>query len=206
MKLYDFPLSGHAHRARAMLKILGLDFESKMMDLANGEHKEPEFLAINPLGQVPALTDGDVVLRDSTDILTYLALKYDESRKWLPTDPAVAAEVQAWLSVSVHEVFDGPCVARVIKLFNFDADLETAIKKSHAVFKHLFEPHLEKNDWLAGNTPTIADIANYSYIARVNEGDVSLDNYPNIRAWLARVEGIEGFEPMPHASDFFKGQ
>jgi glutathione S-transferase len=202
MKLYNFPLSGHAHRARAMLKLLGLDFETKNMDLMNGEHKEPAFLAINPLGQVPVLADGDVVLRDSTAILTYLALKYDKSRTWLPADPAVAAEVQAWLSVSVHEVFNGPCVARITKLFGFDGDLDKAIEKSHAVFKHLFEPHLAKQDWLVGHTPTIADIANYSYIARVSEGDVSLDNYPNIRAWIERIEGIQGFEPMPHAADF----
>ena len=202
MKLYDFPLSGHAHRARAMLSLLSVDADIHVMDLANGEHKTPEFLKINPLGQVPTLTDGEVNLRDSTAILTYLALKYDQSRTWLPTDPALAAEVQSWLSVSVHEVFDGPCVTRLIKLFNYDSDHAKAVEKSHAVFTQLFEPHLAKQDWLVGDAPTIADIANYSYIARVNEGEVSLDNYPNIRAWLERVEGIEGFEPMPHASDF----
>jgi glutathione S-transferase len=203
MKLYDFPLSGHAHRARAMLSILSIDAERHIMDLANGEHKSPAFLAINPLGQVPTLVDGDVELRDSTAILTYLALRYDESRTWLPEDPAIAAEIQAWLSVSVHELFNGPCVSRLIKLFNYDADPLKAVEKAHTIFEHLFEPHLTKQNWLVGDSPTIADIANYSYIARVHEGDVSLDGYPNIVAWLKRVESIEGFEPMPHASDFF---
>ncbi len=202
MKLYDFPLSGHSHRVRAMLGLLSIDYEKYVVDLPNGEHKTPEFMAINPLGQVPALTDGDSNLRDSTAILTYLALKYDEARQWLPADPVLAAEVQSWLSASVHEVFDGPCVARLIKLFNYDSDLEQAIQKSHTVFSQLFEPHLAKHQWLVGDSPTIADIANYSYIARVNEGDVSLDKYPFINAWLKRIEALEGFEPMPNASDF----
>ncbi|MBO1254488.1 glutathione S-transferase family protein [Alteromonas sp. 5E99-2] len=201
MKLYDFPLSGHAHRARAMLSLLNVDYDHHVMDLANGEHKTPEFLAINPLGQVPTLTDGDVVLRDSTAILTYLALKYDDKRQWLPEDPALAALVQSWLSVSVHEVFDGPCVSRLIKLFGYQADHAQAVEKAHTVFTTLFEPHFENNEWLVGNAPTIADIANYSYIARVNEGEVSLENYPNIRAWLVRVESLDGFEQMPHAAD-----
>lgn len=202
MKLYNFPLSGHAHRVRAMLSLLDLDVEIKDMDLANGEHKKADFLTLNPLGQVPVLTDDDLVVRDSTAILTYLALKYDDSRTWLPKDPALAAQVQTWLSASVHEVFQGPCVARLIKLFNYNSDLDSAIQKSHQVFTELFEPHLTKHQWLVGDSPTIADIANYSYIARVDEGDVSLDEYPNINAWLRRVENLDGFEAMPIAAEF----
>ena len=104
IKLYDHPLSGHAHRARAMLKLLGLEYESVVVDLANNAHKSPEFLALNAFGQVPVLVDGDVVIRDSAAILTYLASKYDTSGYWLPKDPALAAEVAAWLTTSTKEI------------------------------------------------------------------------------------------------------
>jgi len=49
---------------------------------------------------------------------------------------------------------------------------------------------------LVGNNPTIADVANYAYVAHAPEGDVSLDNYPNVRAWLGRIAALPGFVPM----------
>jgi len=150
---------------------------------------------------VPALTDGDVVLRDSTAILVYLARKYDKSNMWLPTDPAEHADVQQWLSTSVNEIKNGPFVLRAINLFGMQADREAIVAKTQSLFADLFEPHLTDNDWLVGSRPTIADIACYSYIARVTEGDFSLEPYPNLRAWLKRTESIEGFTPMMHAGE-----
>jgi len=59
------------------------------------------------------------------------------------------------------------------------------------------EHGLEGRDWLVGDRPTIADVANYSYTAHAPEGNVSLDPYPNVRAWLARFEALPGFQAMP---------
>lgn len=75
MKLYHHPISGHAHRARLFLGLLGLEHELVEVDLANGAHKSPEFLKLNPLGQVPVLEDGDKVITDSNAIMVYLAKK-----------------------------------------------------------------------------------------------------------------------------------
>ena len=63
MKLYHFPLSGHAHRARLFFSLINADVEIIDVDLANGEHKGEAFLALNPFGQVPVLVDGDTVMR-----------------------------------------------------------------------------------------------------------------------------------------------
>jgi glutathione S-transferase len=82
MKLYHFPLSGHAHRARLFLSLLDLPHEVIDVDLANGEHKSPAFLAINPFGQVPVLEDDGVYISDSNAILVYLAKKSGRS-EWL---------------------------------------------------------------------------------------------------------------------------
>jgi len=72
IKLYDYPLSGHAHRARLFLSLLNIPYENIETDLAGGQHKSPEFLAMNPFGEVPVLVDGDAVVRDSNAILVYL--------------------------------------------------------------------------------------------------------------------------------------
>ena len=65
IRLYGFPLSGHAHRARLLLTLLGLPFEETTVDLAGGAHKRPDFLARNLFGQVPVIEDGDATIADS---------------------------------------------------------------------------------------------------------------------------------------------
>ena len=197
--LYGHPVSGNAHRVLNFLHILDLPFENTIVDLPSGEHKNADFLRLNPLGQVPVLTDNELVLRDSTAILMYLARKYDASGQWLPEDASVQAQVQQWLSIAVHEVITGPFLVRVKKLFNAPDGLVEAKQKTEKLFSDLFVPHLERNDWLVGEKPTIADIACYSYIARVTDGDFSLEPYPAIQQWLARIESIKGFAPMPTA-------
>lgn len=201
MKLYDSPISGHAHRARAFLHLLNIEFESVVLSLSTGEHRKPEFLALNPLGQVPLLVDGDIVVRDSTAILVYLALRHDPERTWLPADAVVAAQVQSWLSVSSRELWAGPSSARLVKLFGAAIDYERAVSTAAEVLGSLFEPHLANQDWLVGTHPTIADLACYSYIRVAPEGDVSLEPYPHVRAWLERLEGLPNFTPMPVAED-----
>ena len=200
--LYDHPLSGHAHRPRALLKLLGLDYKTVIVDLPAGEHKRPEFLKMSPLGQIPVLTDGnDVTLRDSTAILIYLARAYDTQNKWLPNDPALAAQVQSWLATGTKEVFDGPCAARLSKLFGAPFDHAAAVSKADVLFKTLFEPRLANHDWLVGDGPTLADISNYGYIAAAHEGGIDISQYPNTARWLKRLETLEGFEKIPKAAD-----
>lgn len=201
MKLYESPISGHAHRARAFLHLLGIEFESVVLDLRAGEHRKPEFLALNPLGQIPVLVDGETVIRDSTAILVYLALRHDADRTWLPTDPVAAAQVQSWLSVSSRELWAGPSSARLVKLFGAALDYERAVSTAGAVLGSLFEPHLANQEWLVGTHPSIADLACYSYIRVAPEGDVSLEPYPHVRAWLERLEALPEFVPMPAAAD-----
>ncbi len=196
IKLYGSPVSGNSHRVYNFLHILELPFDNKIVDFKVSEQKSDYFLAMNPLGQVPVLTDNDVVLRDSTAILTYLARQYDKSNQWLPTEPDKQAYVQQWLSVAVHEVMNGPFVIRGITLFGMSDDFATVKDKTDKLFNDLFEPHLKNNQWLVGDNPTIADIACYSYIARVTDGDYSLAPYPELSNWLSRIEAIKGFAPM----------
>lgn len=194
IQLHRMALSGHCHRVELFLSLLGLEHELVDVDLAKGEHKSPAFLAMNPFGQVPVLRDGDLVLADSNAILVYLEAKYAPGR-WLPRDPAGAAQVQRWFSAAAGPVAFGPAAARVVQLFGRSDDCTPMIARANQLLK-VMDGELAGRPWLAGREPTLADIANYSYIAHAPEGKVSLDPYPNVRAWLARVEALPGFVPM----------
>jgi glutathione S-transferase len=195
IKFYRFPLSGHSHKAELFLSLLGLPVEPIDVDLAGGEQKTPAYLAMNCFGQVPVIQDGDVTVSDSNAILVYLASRYG-SETWLPRDPAGAAQVQRWLSVAAGQVAYGPCAARLVTVFKAAFNPQEVIARAHALFV-IMEKELAARPFLVGEHATLADVANYSYIAHAPEGNVSLDAYPSIRAWLARIEALPGFVPMP---------
>lgn len=195
IKLYNFPRSGHAHRVELMLSLLQLPTELIFVDLAKGEHKQPAYLAINSFGQVPAIDDGGVVLADSNAILVYLAQKYGNGR-WLPADPVGAARVQRWLSAAAGPIAFGPAAARLVTVFGAQLNAEEAIARAHNLLT-VMDVELGQSAFLAGDEASIADVSAYSYIAHAPEGNVSLDDYANVRAWLARVEALPGFVGMP---------
>ena len=195
MTLYDYPRSGHAHRIRLFLSIIGESYESVNTDMQKGEHKDPEYRKLSPLGQVPTFVDGDVVITDSTAALVYLAIKHGDER-WLPRDAEGAARVQRWLSAASGELYRGPVLARAGRQFGRPVDLERADAESIRLLKWM-QRELADRTWLAADHATIADIAMYSYIRVADEGDINLEPYPAVLRWLADVEQLDGFEAMP---------
>lgn len=198
IKLYHFPGSGHAHRVELMLSLLELQTELIFVDLVKNEHKKPGFLALNAFGQIPVIDDQGVVLADSNAILVYLAQQYGNGH-WLPTDPVGAARVQRWLSVAAGPIAYGPATARLITVFGAPYNAQEVIARSHALLK-VMDQELANDPYLVGDQPTIADVAAYSYIAHAPEGNVSLANYANVQAWLARIEALPGFVGMPRTA------
>jgi glutathione S-transferase len=194
IKLYRMALSGHCHRVEMFLSLLGLPYQLIDVDLRAREHKAPGFIAKNPFGQVPVIEDGEVTLADSNAILVYLEARYAPGQ-WLPSEAIAAAQVQRWLSVAAGPLAFGAAAARVIQLFERPDDPSEAIARAHSLFT-VMEQELSTRAFLAGGKPTLADVANYSYVARAPEGKVSLEPYPKLRAWLARVEALPGFIPM----------
>jgi glutathione S-transferase len=195
IKLYSANASGNSYKARLLLALLGKKYELIDVNLGAGAQKEKSFLAINPRGQVPALQDGKVTLWDSTAILVYLARKYG-GKKWLPTDAAAEARVMQWLAVSQNECLYGMARARAVVVmkrpWNKD-EVQTHGRAGLAVL----DGHLKKNKWLAGSGPTIADIACFPYVAMAPMGELPLDAYPNVRAWIERIKALPGFVGMP---------
>ena len=191
MKLYHFPLSGHAHRARLFVSLLGTPCEVVDVDLRSGAHKTPDFLALNPFGQVPVLDDDGTIVSDSNAILVYVATKLGRT-DWLPQDAKGAAAVQRWLSVAAGDLAFGPAAARLITVFGAKHNPDDVIARAHVLLKRL-EAHLAGRDWLVGTAPTIADVALYSYLSSAPEGNVDLSAYARVNAWLRRIEALPGF-------------
>lgn len=181
-----------------MLSLLGLPYERTELNLPGGEHKRPEFLAKNPFGQVPVLEDGDITLPESNAILVYLASRYDAEGRWLPRDARSLAAVQRWLSVAAGPLYLGPALARMVRVFGAKFDIERAQHVAAQLFQVL-EQQVQEVPFLVGETPTIADVALYSYTAVAPEGGVPLDPYPHLRGWLLRIEALPNFLSMPRA-------
>ncbi len=194
LKLYHFPLSGNSHKVRLALSLLGLPHEAEVP--SGGAHKAPEFLRLNPFGQVPVLVDGAVVVRDSQAILAYLGQRFGGDA-WWPQDAARMAQVVAWLSTAANEVAHGPNLLRLHHKFGRAIDLSAAQARTAALLDVL-EAELVRQPWLvAGDAPTLADVAVYPYIALAPEGWVDLSPYPAVRAWLSRVQALPGHVDMP---------
>jgi len=195
IRLHRFALSGHCPRVAWLLSLLGLPFETLDVNLAAGEHKGPAFLALNPMGEVPVIEDGALVLADSNAILVYLARRYGAARFGLES-PALVAEQQRWFSVAAGPLASGPAAARAARLFHRPLDIALAQQRAHALFR-VMNARLAERAYLLGTELTLADVANYAYSARAPEGGISLDEYPQLRAWLARIEATPRFVPMP---------
>ena len=161
-----------------------------------GVRDSAAFRALNPLGQIPVLQDGELVINDSNAMLVYLARRYAPGSDWLPEDAVGAAAVQRWLSIAAGELAFGPAKARANALWKVPADLVQAGLVAQRLLAFM-EQHLGAQRFLAAGHATVADLACYSYVAHAPEGGIGLGPYPALRAWLARIEALPGFVALP---------
>jgi len=180
---------------------------------ADQQHS-PEFLALNPRGEVPTLVDGDKTFRDSSSILVWLAGKWGNggtsagpSTFW-SSELHEQAQIIDWLSFANSWVQYGVFTNRAILSYNgpynglgnnqkwpqekLDVFLEEGAIRGNYSLKVLND-HLDKNEWLALGRPTIGDISVFVYIALAPMGDISLQPYPNVLKWIERIKELPGF-------------
>jgi glutathione S-transferase len=185
-------LSGHTHRIELLLRTL--DRPYRFVSTSAEARRSAEFRSFNPLGQVPVMQDGDVVLADNNAILVYLAKQYGAGGVWLPDDPVGAALAQRWLSIGAGEIAYGPNGARLIVIRGVPDDYSRAVAIADRLFRFM-DKHLADRAYLAAAHPTIA--ACYSYVAHAPGGGLPLDPYPSLWAWPLRIEEVPGLKPMP---------
>ena len=194
-KLYDFELSGSCYKIRLLANFLGVALEKHNVDFVHKEHKTAPYTALNPFGEIPIFEDGDLRLRDAQAIMIYIAGKYDPARTWWPADARSQGLVSQWLSTGGNEIMSA-AGARLVKILNYDMDLEKLQTRAKATFA-ILDAHLEGREWLELDHPTIGDIACFPYTALAGEGGISLEPYKNILAWIERMKALPKFISMP---------
>ncbi|MCC5668372.1 glutathione S-transferase [Nostoc sp. CHAB 5784] len=202
IKLYGHELSGNCYKVKLLLSLLNLEHEWIKVDLMKGEHKSPEFLALNPFGQVPVIVDGDTILADAQSILVYLARQYG-GNQWLPLDTVPLSRVVRWLSTTAGEIRQGTENARLYYLFGVTSiNIDQATQKAEFILtqlnQHLSDVYdgLHLRTWLEFEHPTIADVAVFPYVALAPDGKIALSPYPHVQRWIARVKQLPGFIAM----------
>lgn len=204
IELYDYELSGNCYKIRLMLSVLNIQYKSNNIEFyPSEEHKSDDFLKINPLGQLPVISDNGFVLRDAQAILIYLSTKYDKNGSWYPTnDPKKVGMISQWLAFA-DSITGSASAARLHDTFFYtNFDIEKCRATAHSLFRildeHLYFQEQLGNSWVCeGKNPTIADIACFPYVVLSEEGGVSRISYPAIRRWIDRFKRIEGFIIMP---------
>jgi glutathione S-transferase len=200
MKLYDYVLSPSCYKVRLMAALAGLKLDIRPVDFHPGaEHRSAEMLALNPAGTIPILEDGDLLLTESSAMLAYIAA--GAASEWLGDDSAEeTARIQQWLAFSAR-LTSSLGGARLHQMLLVPGDIVALQKSGVAALRELEAGLVEQAErgkrFLAGNRPTIADIACFPYVALAPDGNVSLDPYPAIRLWSRALRSLDGFIEMP---------
>ena len=196
MTLHGSPLSFPTYKVALMLSMAGEPFTFQYVNLRQGEHKKPEFLAMNRFGQVPVLVDGDQTYCQSNAILSQLAYKLG---KFTGGDPAGQRRTQEWLCWEADQLLPGIARPRFFKRFvqNPDPTLLGHYTERGEGALNTLETALAKEPFLGGAAPSIADISCYATVVHAAEGGFDLARWPSVAAWVQRMGGQRGAKPAP---------
>jgi len=192
-KLYNTQGCPYARRTRIMLYEKGVDFDVHEVDLSN---KSEEFLSVSPYGKVPVLAVNGMSLYESNVVNEYLD-EVHETPQLLPENPEQRALARSWMAFADDYFF--PFIVRIrmgSKRGFSDEQVQEAIEKLQDSLSRL-ERQLEGKQYLMG-AYTLADIAHAGNFVRLREleerGEASLGGYPNVAAWMERLEGRASYE------------
>lgn len=193
MKIYGDSISGNCLKVKWTADFLGLNYEWIETDILQGESQTPAFLAMNPAGQVPLVVlDDGRALAQSNAIILHLA----DGSRLIPTDAYDRARMLEWMfwEQYSHEPYVAVARFQVRYLGKAVADLEPRlIERGGAALRRL-ELGLADSPFLVAGTPSLADVALVAYTRVAHEGGLSLDAYPAVRSWVARVEEALGID------------
>jgi len=196
--LYSMQRSGNSYKVRLALSQLNIPYRLVEVDILRGESRTPEFLAMNPNGQVPLLEVAPArYLAESNAILWFLAEGSDQ----IPTDPIERAEALQWTFFEQHSLepnigaaYFWLCLVRGGRELQQHA-LDDWMEEGYRALS-VMDRHLRERPFFVGNRYTIADIALYAYTHLAHLADFELDGFPSVRQWLERVESHPAYMAM----------
>lgn len=194
--LHCFVESGNAYKPALMLELCGADWEARWVNFFKGEHKSPEYLAQNEMGEVPLLidhTEGELALSQSGVMLWHLAKKLG---KYGPSNEEEERDVLRWILFDNHKLTGNVATYRF--LYKFMGKGETPegefLKGRMIQGLKVLNRRLEKNDWVALDRASIADISCAGYLFWPDHFGVDWADYPGIQGWLERMKGLDGWK------------
>ena len=203
MTLYCFGESGNAYKAALMLAVTGLLWTPRFVDFFNGETRTPAYRALNAMGEVPLLVDGDVTLGQSGAILLHLAAK---TGRFGGATTALQSDILRWI------LFDNHKVSGMAGIVRFQMNFLPPDRRNPDVIAFLsarltgaltvLESHLAQTEWLAGDSPTVADFSNCGYLYYPEQFGFDRAAWPAIDRWLTRIAALPGWA---HPYDLMPG-
>ncbi|SEQ61332.1 glutathione S-transferase [Loktanella sp. DSM 29012] len=204
IKLHCFGESGNAYKAALTLTLAEVEWEPVFVDFFKGGSRTPEFRALNVMGEVPVMVDGDMVLTQSAVIQDYITSK---TSKLGAKSADQRREILRWM------FFDNHKISGIAGPLRFNMNFLPADKRSQDVNDYLLmrlnsalkvmDTHLDGRDWLASDTLTIADIACAGYLYYEEPFGFDRTAFPNVDAWLDRLATTDGwkhpYDLMPRA-------
>ncbi len=198
--LHEDPRSGNCYKIKLTAALVGVPLALRQYDIMAGETRTAEFLEqVNPNGRIPVLQVDDRFLPESNAACWYLA----EGSALVPETRFERADMLRWMFFEQYS--HEPNIATLRFWLHFvGEDKLTEQQDAQIMAKRiagcealaLMDAHLAARDWFVGESVTLADIALYAYTHVAGDGGFKLDEYPAIRAWLARVEALPDYIPM----------
>ena len=198
IRLHHYELSAECYKVRLLLSMLGLAHETVQVDMYPGAaHLSDSHRRLSPLGRLPVVEDGDLILDDANAILVHLAASHDPGGTWFARAPGQIAQ---WLGYGAA-LAASLGAARLMDCFDTGMDSAPLIARAlpilDALDRHLWLQAAEGHFYLCGTGPSIADIACFADTVLAEEAGVALRRYPAVRRWHDRVRMIPGFIVMP---------
>lgn len=206
LTLYKANRSGNCYKVELFLGMNAIPYDIELVDVLNRANQTPAFEEISAFQQVPALRDNDDFIWDSQAILVHLAGRY--APHWMPEAKSIAhSHMHEWLSVAANEIANSLQPMRLVHLIGLHEaahhmnvaqslfDVEGCQRRCDRVLTRM-NKRLDGQPWLAGEQPSIADIACYPYTSLAHQGKVQMESYPAVRRWTERFARLPGFTPI----------
>ncbi|WP_296418740.1 glutathione S-transferase family protein [Pseudooctadecabacter sp.] len=195
IKLHCFGESGNAYKAALTLQLSGAEWEPVFVDFFNGASRSAEFRALNVMGEVPVMEDGDLILTQSGVIQDYVSSK---TGKLGGRSAAERRDVLRWMFFDNHKVSGvaGPLRfnTNFLPADKRNADVNAFMEMRLMSALKIVETQLAETPFLTGDGLTIADLACCGYLYYPEPYGFNRADFPKIDAWLSRIEDTDGYK------------